>query len=213
MHVYLDESGDLGWVFTAPHREGGSSRYLCLCFLILPKALKKKPGAIIVDLYSKYKWAREKKCSSASEAQKIEFATKAAQLRREFPEVIIDCIVVKKENVRPHIRSDANKLYNYMCRLIIVDRMAGAPNFVFIPDKRSIKVECGNSLSDYLQTVLWFDCEATTILTNQPGESHRIYNLQFADWVAHCIWKHFEDGSSGAYQILKPAIHLRTLFF
>ena len=144
----------------------------------------------------------------------MEFANGVAQLCRQFPDVKIDCIITKKENVQPHIRTDGNKLYNYMCRLVVAESMAGGPDFDFIPDKRSIKVECGSSLSDYLQTVLWFDdAGSKTTLRNRPGESDKMFNLQFTDWVAHCVWKHFEDQQSDPFKILNQVIRVRRLFF
>ncbi|MBF4102116.1 DUF3800 domain-containing protein [Gallibacterium anatis] len=33
--VYLDESGDLGWKFDAPYRQGGSSRYLTIAAIVI----------------------------------------------------------------------------------------------------------------------------------------------------------------------------------
>jgi hypothetical protein len=33
-------------------------------------------------------------------------------------------LLYKKRNVRAHIRTDSNKLYNYMLRLSLLDRMA-----------------------------------------------------------------------------------------
>jgi len=37
MNVYVDESGDLGWEFAQPFRQGGSSRYLTIASLLVPK--------------------------------------------------------------------------------------------------------------------------------------------------------------------------------
>lgn len=78
MQVYLDESGDMGWSFSKPYRAGGSSRFLCLAIMFLPKAERKRPKRIIADMYAKYGWVSEKKASTASTAQKVEFVTRAA---------------------------------------------------------------------------------------------------------------------------------------
>jgi len=213
MQVYLDESGDMGWKFTAPYRLGGSSRYLCLAFLFLPRPLRKKPKRIISGLYQKYGWTEEKKCSSATEALKLEFSDSVGELIRQFPSIKIECIVAKKENVQPHIRRDANKLYNYMSGLVIVDQVIHGPDFEFIPDKRSIKVESGNSLADYLQTVIWFEKNSQVTLKNNPSESHKNYNLQFVDWIAHCVWSHFEDEETTIFKRLATSIRVRRLYF
>jgi hypothetical protein len=71
MQVYLDESGDMGWNFSAPYRHGGSSRYLCLAFLFLP--LQRQTRRLIAGMYRKYHWQKEKKASAASIWQRREF--------------------------------------------------------------------------------------------------------------------------------------------
>jgi len=213
MQVYLDESGDLGWTFSHPFRAGGSSRFLCLAVMFLPKADRKRPKRIIADMYKKYGWVSEMKASAASTAQKIEFAEKTVEMLGTYKDIKIDCIVAQKEKVQDHIRGDSNKLYNYMCRLVIPEYVKNEREIEFIPDKRSIKVRSGNSLSDYLQTVLWFDCSTKTKLINNPQESHLNYNLQFMDWIAHCVWSHFEDGEAIVFPKLAPAIRMRRLYF
>lgn len=213
MQVFLDESGDMGWSFSKPYRTGGSSRFLCLAIMFLPKADRKRPKRIIADMYSKYGWASEMKGSAASPAQKMEFASRTVGMLGAHKDIQIDCIVAKKENVQAHIRCDPNKLYNYMCGLVIPEHVKGEIEFEFIPDKRSIKVKSGNSLSDYLQTVIWFDYSLTTKLINNPLESDKNYNLQFVDWTAHCVWSHFEDGETNVFGMLSPAIKVRQLFF
>jgi len=213
MLVYLDESGDTGWKFLKPYRHGGSSRYLCLAFLFLPKRHWKLPRKIIADLYHKYRWVHEMKACKATDSQKIEFCKATQQMLLDNQDIKIACIVVKKQNVQQHIQTDPNKLYNYMCKLVVVDHVARESEIEFIPDKRSIKVESGNSLSDYLQTSLWFDHNAKTKVVNNPQESDKNYNLQFVDWIANCVWSHFEDAETTVYPQIGPHIKVRHLFF
>lgn len=215
MRVYLDESGDLGWTFSHPYRNGGSSRYLTIAYLFVPNLHKKKPKECIKSLYAKYKWASEKKAADATLNQKIQVAQLAAKLLVDCPDIKIDVITVKKENVQAHIRLDGNKLYNYMCALVVPDYLKGHERALFIPDKRSIKVESGNSLADYLQTKMWFELDIQTVLINQPEESSENYCLQFVDWVAHCVWIHYEDGIHVPFQLLNAnkSVRVRELFF
>lgn len=64
--IYLDESGDLGWIFDAEYRRGGSSRYLTICAVITSDDKKHLPAREIKKLYKQYgfspkeekKWAR-----------------------------------------------------------------------------------------------------------------------------------------------------------
>jgi hypothetical protein len=213
MLIYLDESGDLGWKFDAPYRQGGSSRYLTLAFLFVPKRKRNYPKDIIKKLYLKYGWQNEKKASKATLQQKIRFCTKAMKFLEKHTDIKIDAIVTNKINVESHIRSDANKLYNYMNGLVIPHYVGTKEKVEFIPDKRSIKVKSGNSLIDYLQIKIWFDHKYKTVIVFNPHESQYNYNLQFADWISHCIWLKYEDSIEEPFNILYPYINIRTLFF
>lgn len=101
-----------------------------------------------------------------------------------------------------------------MIGLILIDFIKDFPLVTFIPDKRSIKVNSGNSLSDYLQIKLWFDIRSKTKINNRPKESRDESNLQFIDFISHIIWSKYEDQeSSVAYKALAPYISEKHLFF
>ena len=216
MIIYLDESGDLGWKFTAPYRKGGSSRYLTIASLAVHPEKKHLPKRLIQKLYKKFKWPAhiEKKWAEMNLDERIWFARKAAELCKGNSEHIrYLSITVKKENVQQHIREDANKLYNYMIGFSLLNEMSKHPAVLFVPDPRSLKVESGNSLHDYLQTKLWFDKQATTILCTTPCDSSSSRNVQFADMLSGVVQGHFEDGNSKPWAELRNDISYKTLFF
>lgn len=215
MHVYLDESGDMGWNFSLPYRAGGSSRYLTIAFLIVPIADLRRPKNIIKSLYQKTGTPvnTELKSKDLSPAHKQDFARLAVNLANNNVGVKYSAITVNKQNVQNHIRRDANKLYNYMTKFALLDFIDHHPEVYFVPDIRTIKVASGNSLFDYLQTTLWFERGSQTILHNQPGQSDKMLNLQFADNLAHIIWKKHEDNDRAAFDILRPKLAHKELFF
>ena len=213
MQLLLGESGDLGWIFGKKYRKGGSSRYLTLAFLFLPKTHRNVPKKLIKSLYEKYKWKREKKASDATLNQKKLFCEKTIKLLKDYKEIKIDTITVKKKNVEEHIRQDGNKLYNYMASLVIPEHIENVDTLEFIPDERTVKVKSGNSLVDFLQIKVWFELGYKTKLINNPSRSFQQYNIQFVDWVAHCIWVNFEDGVTEPFNLLSPYIKHRELFF
>lgn len=141
------------------------------------------------------------------------FASLAKKLIENHRDIIYSAITVKKENVRQNIRQDQNKLYNYMIRLLLARKMAKFERVIFIPDERSVKVASGNSLHDYLQTTLWFDLNAKTVLQTTPSESSSTLNIQFADMLAGLVQSYHEDKANGPYRILGPYIQSKTLFF
>lgn len=213
--IALDESGDLGWKFDAPYRNGGSSRYLTIASILYPQEKNKHPKRLVKKLYTKFKWntQSEVKWADMSSPQRTEFANQLRSIVLTNPDIKLLSITVKKENVQEHIRRDGNKLYNYMIGLSLLNEMKNHESVLFIPDPRSIKVKSGNSMHDYLQTKLWFDKKSQTILTTTPMESQSCKAIQVADMLSGVVQNHFEDGNSNAWQILSPHIESRCLFF
>jgi hypothetical protein len=213
--VYLDESGDLGWSFDKPYRNGGSSRHLTIAAVCVPQEKRHLPKRVVKELYKTFKWPKQKEIKWAdmsSDARK-EFAQAARTMCDKHQDIFLHAIVVKKQNVMEHIRKDSNKLYNYMIRLLLLDRMATYDVVTMVPDPRSIKVKSGNSLHDYLQTELWFTKKSGTNLITAPMDSRNSLGIQFADMLSGLVQSRFEDNQSTHYQILSMRISLSSLFF
>jgi hypothetical protein len=215
IHVFLDESGDLGWTFDRPYRQGGSSRYLTLAFLIADQSQCKHPKRVAKKLAKErgIPHGHELKGCELPNSALVRFAQLAARMLTDHPELTICTITVNKENVQAHIRADANKLYNYMLNLSLPDHIKAHPEVVLSPDPRSIKVASGNSMVDYLQTQLWFEHNSSTHLVHQPLESRRSLAIQFVDVVSHIAWSCHEDGELDAYRVLAPHMKCKHLFF
>jgi Protein of unknown function (DUF3800) len=213
--IYLDESGDLGWTFTAPYRSGGSSRHLTITAVCVPSAKKHLPKRIVRDLYDRFSWstAIERKWVQMPANERTEFAREARRLCDQHADIHLHAIVVNKQKVEEHIRKDCNKLYNYMIRLALLGRMAAYEAVTLIPDPRSIKVKSGNSLPDYLQTELWFTQNVKTELNMQPVDSKNCLGIQFADMLAGVVQSKFEDGANNDFNIVWPKLKLNRLFF
>lgn len=214
-HIYLDESGDIGWVFDQPYTKGGSSRYLVIAACIVPPEKDHKPERVLRQIYKHRKWnpSAEKKWARMSPEARTAFAKDASKLANANADISFHVIVADKQNVQPHIRQDSNKLYNYMVKLMLIDAMAEHDTVSFIPDPRSIKVESGNSLHDYLQTELWFNLGAKTRLETTPRDSRNCLNLQFTDMMAGVAQSHFEFGENRHWDHLRTHVKLKTLYF
>lgn len=208
--IYLDESGDLGWKFDLPYRRGGSSRYLTISALIVSEESAKLPARVMRKLYDKFNWPtdKEKKWARMTPEERSEFSRLAAKLcASNAGSIQYVSITAKKENVMAHIRQDPNKLYNYMIGMLLLDHMARADQVIFLPDDRSIKVQSGNSLHDYLQTKLWMEREVQTELRTAPCDSSKNLCVQFADMLSGIAQGHYEDRNSAPLQTL--ARHFR----
>ena len=214
-HIYLDESGDTGWAFDQPYTNGGSSRYLVIAACLVPPDKDHKPERVLRHIYQHRNWnsKNEKKWARMSPEARSAFSKDAAKLARTDPDISFHAIVADKRNVQEHIRKDSNKLYNYMVKLLLLDVMAQHDYVSFIPDPRSIKVESGNSLHDYLQTELWFGLSAPTRLETTPRDSRHCLNLQFTDMVAGVVQSHFEFDDHRHWNNLSEHVNLKTLYF
>jgi hypothetical protein len=215
LSVFVDESGDLGWNFAAPYRNGGSSRYLTIGALCIPPEKEHLARRVVRDLYNRFKWntKKEKKWADMSDAARAEFARAARQLREDNADIFFHTITVFKENVMQHIRADSNKLYNYMIRLSLLDRMAMHSSIILIPDPRSIKVESGNSLPDYLQLELWFNKKVLTKIHMKRKSSDKCEELQFSDMLSGLVQSFHEDGEQANILVLGPRVRQSRLYF
>ncbi len=214
--IYVDESGDLGWKFDAPYRNGGSSRYLTIAAAIVSSEKKHLPKRLIKSLYSRLNTPAtdEIKWSAIKDTDRLWLSNEIALLKTKLgQELALLTMTVNKQNVMQHIRSDPNKLYNYMMNLLLSSEMAKHPVVVLIPDQRSVKVSSGNSMHDYLQTKLWLELNAATQLTTTPLDSSKCGGLQFADMLAGMVQSHFEDQKSVYLQPLFGHVQIKTLYF
>lgn len=212
---YVDESGDLGWNFSAPFRHGGSSRHLTIAALICPSEQKHLPKRLIVDLYKHFKWkpTSEMKWSRMRSNERLLFVEWTADLLQKYPKLEIVSITVYKQNVTEAMRRDENIMYNYMINLLLLDEMIKYDHVILVPDLRSIKVKSGNSLHDYLKIGLVFEKRAKTILETNPCDSACNKSIQFTDMVTGAIQSHYEDAKNGCWKILYPHIGIKRLFF
>lgn len=215
MLAYLDESGDLGWNFDKPVYQGGSSRYMTITALTLPETKRHLPKRIIRDLYNKFHipTSKEKKGGMLTPDQRNYIVEHAERLLVKHSDICLYSITVYKPNVSSHIRTDANKLYNYMIELRLLDAFAAEPHVTLVPDPRSIKVESGNSLIDYLQTRLWFYKGVPTQIELRTEYSERSLNLQFTDMLSNTIWRKFERGANVPADRLLAKAKASHLFF
>lgn len=214
-HIYLDESGDLGFKFNAPYRDKGSSRFLTIGYLLCPITSCNVPQRLVRDVYHKFSFNPkvEMKASELKKHHKDFICECTVKMMQKNPLFILGAITVKKENVHPHIRLDGNKLYNYMMRLALIEKIEDHDSCKLTRDNRSIKVESGSSCIDYLQITIWFDKGKTTLLVDNPKHSHTDDGLIFIDWITNIVWSKYEDKYNGWCSIIQPYLQEIQLYF
>lgn len=91
-NIYLDESGDLGWVFSKPYRHGGSSRYMTIAYVVCPKEKKHLLQRIVRKIYTKTGTdpKTELKGSALNVETKKIFAEKVCKLVSKIPTLSLE---------------------------------------------------------------------------------------------------------------------------
>ncbi|MCW1273023.1 hypothetical protein MXE29_17695, partial [Acinetobacter baumannii] len=112
--IYLDESGDLGWTFTAPYGKGGSSRTLTIACVICPRDKTKHLNRIVTGFYKARKRPlnNELKSYDLSSKEKEQFVQQIIKLHSNHPDIKLLSITVNKKRVKTKLRNDPNALYN-----------------------------------------------------------------------------------------------------
>ncbi|RLB94124.1 MAG: hypothetical protein DRH50_06840 [Deltaproteobacteria bacterium] len=210
MHVYVHRSGDLGFSLQRPFRNGGSSRYLTISFLLVHRKFSHLPGRIVRKLYNRRRRSGtdEVKGLDLTDPERIFVARKTRMLLGQYPEIELVCVTINKMTAKGEKGRDWGRVFRHVNRLVLMERVRGISDVMFIPDVRSVKNGNGISLSDHLQAELWFDLQADTVIENRPRESLKTLNLQFIDWIGHIVWKRYEDDETAAYEILKDKVDL-----
>lgn len=216
MIVYLDESGDLGWKFSQPFNNGGSSRFLTIAYIIVPNDKANLPHRQVSKTHQQYNLSfhTEHKGCDLKDRERDFFVQRTINMLTKHADVKMGAITVRKDRVFEHIRSDGNILYNYATNLGLCDRISGCNgNVELIRDERSIKVKSGNSLVDYLQTQLWFEKNSKALLIDKPVKSHQNLNVLFIDWICNTIWNNYEYDNDIGFTALTPHMSIQKLFF
>lgn len=80
-HIYLDESGDTGWLFEHPYTKGGSSRYLVIAACQVAPEVDHKPERMLRSMYKHRNWKTgvEKKWAQMSPRGSLRLCKKRCQ--------------------------------------------------------------------------------------------------------------------------------------
>lgn len=211
--VFLDESGDLGFKFGVAG--GSSSTYLTMGFIVVPDDKRHLLKRIVRRVYKKYGYAPgiEVKGSKINKIQKDYIANQLVDLIKRNPDISIHSMTVFKPKVTQSMQRDCNLLYNFMMKLCMLDKIDALPKVILLRDNKSVKVASGNSLIEYLQTVLTFEMNSITEIEDKPRDSEKYLCLMLTDWLSNMVYGHYEKKKSSSFLLLAPVLRSQTLFF
>lgn len=213
--VYFDESGDLGWILDQPYRQGGSSRYFTIAYIIIAPENNKHINRFLRKFNRERGSNKEFKGADFAKARAKNTAVKIINMLDLHNDIIIGSITVKKTATPIRLIGTGNDdvLYNHMVQIGICSKINGFTKINIIPDKRSVPAGSQNGCSDLIKNELWLVQRSTVEIEYSPEESHNNDRLMFIDWIANFVWRHYEDGDSGAYNVLGRKLQETKLFF
>lgn len=212
--IYLDESGDPGWIFDKPYGNGGSSRFLVLAAVIAPYDKTHQLERIVRGMYKRRKRPKESELKSVhlNSKDREHFAKELVTLAGKHPDIRFTAIAVQKPNVCSAFRRYYEGLYNYVTMTMLVDEIGQHADVDLIPDHRDMKPRHRHGMHDFMLTNL--ACrEYETRLNTTPSVSNGNMALQFADYLASLVWGRYEYGAQGLFETIAPHVQLRELYF
>jgi hypothetical protein len=211
MHVYVDESGDLG--FTPK-----STQFFVVAYLILeyPFEVEKKMKRLLKKLHKNKKYARG--------YNELKFAQSSEYVRRQVLQKICQCsleigfIVLEKAKVKEDLRKSPTILYNFVIvdRIMknVLPRLNPTDRLDIVVDK-SLPASSIDAFNDYakskaswLLNVRWGKSDGITIsnIRIRHENSQKEPCLQAADYLAGACFRRYEFGDASYYEMIKRKV-------
>ncbi|MBT2634526.1 DUF3800 domain-containing protein [Bacillus sp. ISL-26] len=129
-------------------------------------------------------------------------------------DIEIKYVVADLEYVKPQLLKDENLLYNFMLQFIIVPvaKLSHVDKIIINLDKRTIKVQSGNSFEEYIKIKLLYEMNLDVDVVVNYLESHNCYAIQAADFVANAVNSFYEYKHDYFYNIAAPKIVQKVNF-
>jgi hypothetical protein len=206
MHIYLDESGDLGF-------SERSTKFLTIAYVVMDSTTHFRRSVKKVKM--KYGISRETELKGSE----TRFSIKQDLLTRfSTQDITVHAITVNKTNVDTKFQKDTNILYNYMVGLslvpVILRQSADARVYVNV-DRRTISITSGFKFNEYLKYKIWYEGKRPDIaLEIHHLDSHEDYGIQGIDVVCNSIYRKYNSRNYTLFNIIRKKVKTdRRLFF
>jgi len=202
MHIFLDESGDLG--FTKK-----SSKYFVLTGLIIeePRRIQKCIKRLRKSLRKKDKRMIE-----------LKFHTSSPQLREKVlrklceQKISIYSIVVDKETVFKRLRDKKEIYYNYISGLLLWQGLTFpiGKKIRVVMDKR-VYGKTREEFDNYIKNKISFMLKRKSDIEILHIDSKKEPALQAVDFISGAIHRKFRDGDETYFNIIKSKSNIQLL--
>lgn len=197
-HIYLDESGDLGFA-------SGASKFFVLALVFTEESSTKKIKRIIKDIKIKHGIPAKTELKASTSRWVIREDVLQRSLKIDYR---VRALILNKSRVYQYLQQDTNILYNYLSKVLLLDfltTLKGETEVIF--DQRTVKVTSGSSIYEYLQAELYFEKKCLhNKLIIRHAESDFNYFIQLVDFVNNAIYRKYEKDKTRLYDVIKGRI-------
>ena len=209
MHVYLDESGDLGFDL---NKKGTSNHFVIT--MLLTREPKRVANCVkrlkTTALRKKYKKMPEIKFNNSPLSFKRMILRKLAKQN-----IFVFAFALKKAGIQSKLHDQKHKVYNYVTGLLfdkILPFLLPEEEIVMVVDKvkrRKIEVDDFNL---YLRMKLVMAGDEERRLTIDHADSQKNISLQAVDFVAGAIFQKYEHKGREFYDLISKRIKFEVFW-
>jgi len=206
-HIFLDESGDLGFKKT-------SSKWFLFTIAMVsgPRSLERVVKKIWRPLKKRHKKLGE---LHAYHSDRI-VRTRMLQKLNELNDLKVLCVILNKKKVHIDLQNQKNYLYNYTAN-ILLDRLHSSPVIkddeqinLFI-DRKDTKKKLRENFVHYLANQM--SNRGRKHFTVSLHTSHENKSLQAVDFISWAIFRKYERNDYEFYELIKNKITDERLLF
>lgn len=202
MHIFLDESGDLGFT-------DKSSKYFVLTGLITeePKRIQKCIKHVRKTLRKKDKRMVELKFHSSSPALRVKVLKKLSEQKLSVYSIVVD-----KETVFERLREKKEIYYNYISGLLLWQGLTFpiGKKIKVVMDKR-VYGKNREEFDKYIKNKITFNLRRRPNIEILHIDSKKEPALQAVDFVSGAIHRKFRDGDETYFSIIKNKSNIQLL--
>jgi hypothetical protein len=204
VHLFLDESGDLGYT-------ARSSRHFLLCIVATTRPKSLRRALKRVKKRHKIPHNIELKASGSRRGIVSRDMLKALALHGAD----VHYSVALKTNVYGRLRQHENILYNYLAGVLVLKVLSMySEDCHLIADERITHVPGAlDPFNGYLRTRVWGDCALDVGLTIEHRDSRQSLGIQAADVAANALFRRFESRDHSGYNIIRERIGVGEQWF
>jgi len=202
-HIFLDESGDLGFDFKKPR----TSKYFVVACLFVEN--KNPIEKITKKTHSELKKKYKKRLGILHSVREKPITRKRLLERLAKRKCVIMTIYLNKRKVYTKLQDEKQVLYNYVTN-ILLDRIyskrlvAGKNKITIVASKRETNKYLNENFKTYLNNQVKNHHKVEIEVTIKTPSEEK--SLQVVDFVSWAIFRKYEYGDKNYYNIIRSKI-------